>query len=228
MGNVPSVPDFSRLLPTFPTFSDFLSVCPRLFVPDFFPTFSSVPDFFVCPRLFGLGIQGRSKRADFACWKTDFAVFQGTGKFTQEETSSRRKKEAKDKMSQAMPAFHMNVAARRSSGWLTSRQACAPGTACCAPTKANARCGLGVEFLEAVGGGLQRGFFFAEGEAEVGAAVGGIAVEAGAGDGGDADLSYEMLCEGYVVGKAECRNVRHDVIGAARLEALESGVGENA
>jgi hypothetical protein len=37
---------------------------------------------------------------------------------------------------------------------------------------------LRAKLLEAVGGGLQRGFFFAEGEAEVGAAVGGIAIEA--------------------------------------------------
>ena len=35
----------------------------------------------------------------------------------------------------------------------------------------------------------------------MGAAVGGIAIEAGAGDGGDADFGDEIFGEGHVVGK---------------------------
>ena len=75
------------------------------------------------------------------------------------------------------------------------------------------------ELGQAFGGGLEGGFFFAKCEADDGAAVGGIAEEAGAGDAGYADFFYQVFCEGYIVGKTERGNIGHDVIRAARLEA---------
>ncbi len=47
-------------------------------------------------------------------------------------------------------------------------------------------------------------------------------IEARAGDCGDADGLDEMSGEGHVVGKAEGRDIGHDVVGPARHEAPES------
>src|SRR5271165_1518602 len=55
--------------------------------------------------------------------------------------------------------------------------------------------GLAGEFGEAGFGGGQGLFFFAEGEADLGGAVAGIVVEAGARDAGDADFFDEIFGE---------------------------------
>ena len=62
----------------------------------------------------------------------------------------------------------------------------------------------------------------------MGAAVGGIAVEARSWDGGDADFGDEVFREGHVVREAEGRNVGHDVVRAAGFEAMEARGGEDA
>src|SRR5579859_4991648 len=59
---------------------------------------------------------------------------------------------------------------------------------------------LGVEMGEAGFGGGEGFFFFAEGEADMGGAVVGVAVEAGAGDAGYADFFDEVFGEGDVAG----------------------------
>src|ERR1700723_640274 len=84
------------------------------------------------------------------------------------------------------------------------------------------------QFNKALGGGLECLFGFAEREAKVRASIGGIAVETRARDGGDADLGDQIFRERYIVGETEGGNIGHDVIRAARFEALETRAGENA
>ncbi len=95
---------------------------------------------------------------------------------------------------------------------------------------------LGAKFGQALFGGGERFFFFAEGEADLGGAVVWVVVEAGARDRSDADFFDEIFCEAHVaggggkalrVGIGERGNVGHDVVGAARFVDLEAGSGEN-
>src|ERR1700686_4032093 len=71
------------------------------------------------------------------------------------------------------------------------------------------------ELCEALGGGVDGFWALAEGEADLGGAVPGVVVEAGAGDAGDSDFFYEMMGEGAVVEEAEGADVGHDVVSAA-------------
>src|SRR5258708_37944424 len=88
---------------------------------------------------------------------------------------------------------------------------------------------------EAGFGGGEGFFFFAEGEADLGGAVLGVVVEAGAGDAGYADFFDEIFGEGDVAGiggifglvKTEMGDVGHDVVGAAGLVDSEAGGGED-
>src|ERR1700693_2918213 len=84
------------------------------------------------------------------------------------------------------------------------------------------------QFGQALGGGLECFFGLAECETKMCPAVGRVAVETGARDGGDADFSDEIFCERNVVRGTEGGNVGHNVIRATRLEALESRAGEYA
>src|SRR5215469_5728149 len=87
---------------------------------------------------------------------------------------------------------------------------------------------LTAKLCQAVFGGGEGGFFFAEGKAEVLRAVGGIVVEARTGHGGDADFFDEIAREFDIVRETEIRNVGHDVIRTARLEALEPCADQNS
>src|ERR1700683_4955694 len=83
------------------------------------------------------------------------------------------------------------------------------------------------ELGKSLGGGLERRFLFAKREAKMVAALGAVEIEAGSRDGGDADVRYQIFCEGHVIGESEGGNVRHDVVGAARFEAFETGARQN-
>ena len=87
---------------------------------------------------------------------------------------------------------------------------------------------MSLEFGQALGGSLESLFGLAERETQMRAAVSGIAVEARAGNGCDADFFHKIFRESHIVGKTKRGNVRHDVISAARLEAAKPGAGENA
>src|SRR5690348_12638312 len=77
-------------------------------------------------------------------------------------------------------------------------------------------------------GGGEGFLFFAESKTQDGFAVGGIAEEAGARHGRDADFFDQIFGEREIVWKAEGGDVRHDVVCAARFEAAESGIGQNS
>src|SRR6266478_1356585 len=96
--------------------------------------------------------------------------------------------------------------------------------------------GLRVKLGEPCFASRQGRFFFAEREAHLVRAVARVVVEAGTRNGGDADFFDQIFRERDVlrscgetnrvrIGKA--RNVRHDVIRAARLEHRETGVLQN-
>src|SRR6266852_1390958 len=85
-------------------------------------------------------------------------------------------------------------------------------------------------------GGGESFFFFAESEADLRGAVPRVVVEAGAGDDRDADGFDEKFGEAHVfrislesngIGVREACDVRHDVIGAARLEDSETSAGQD-
>src|SRR5512133_317643 len=75
--------------------------------------------------------------------------------------------------------------------------------------------------------GCIQGFFaLAEGETDLFRAISWIVVKAGAGNSRDSDFFHQMSSESDVVGKSEGTDVGHDVIGTARTEAAESGLGQ--
>src|SRR5438445_702683 len=59
-------------------------------------------------------------------------------------------------------------------------------------------------------------------------AIGGFIVEARTGHHGDSDPLHNIAGKGYVVGKSKARDIRHDVVSAARRETLEAGAFEDA
>src|SRR4051812_12065091 len=81
---------------------------------------------------------------------------------------------------------------------------------------------LWCEFAEACQRGIERGVAFAKGEAHLMRAIARIVVEAGAGNGGNADFTDQLRRKANVVSRAKSRNIGHDVIGAARLVGLEA------
>src|SRR5260370_30414448 len=96
--------------------------------------------------------------------------------------------------------------------------------------------GLRVKVGEPCFSSRQRRFFLAEGETDLISPVTRIIVKAGTRNGGHADFFDQIFRERDVlrsrgetnrvrIGKA--RNVRHDVIRAARLEHRETGVLQN-
>src|SRR6266852_9787836 len=86
---------------------------------------------------------------------------------------------------------------------------------------------LSVKLGEAGFGSGQGRFFLAEGEADLVGAVARVVVEAGPGNGGHADFLDQVFRERHILRSrrktprvriGEARNVRHDVVRAARLE----------
>src|SRR5215831_15680146 len=85
-----------------------------------------------------------------------------------------------------------------------------------------------MQFLKA-SRSLVEGFSpLAESEADLLCAIYRMAIEARAGDSGNADFAHEVLCEGDVVRKTEAADVSHHVVCAARHKTLEAGFVQRA
>jgi len=93
-----------------------------------------------------------------------------------------------------------------------------------------------VEGRKAGLGGGEGFLFFAKGEADLGGAVAGIVVKAGAGDHGYANVLDKVLGKSDVVcvgsgawqtGRFETGDIGHDVVRATGLEDREADRGQN-
>src|SRR6202521_41863 len=80
-----------------------------------------------------------------------------------------------------------------------------------------------MEMREPLFGKGEGGFFLAKCETNLGSAIAGVIVKAGAGYDRHADFFHEKFSESEVIGKSETRDVRHDVVCAAGFENGESG-----
>src|ERR1700747_3413069 len=95
---------------------------------------------------------------------------------------------------------------------------------------------LGVEFRQPLFCGRKSLFLFAESEPHLRSAILCVVIETGAGNDGDANAFDKILREPHIfrigfetnwIGIGEARNVRHDVVRAARLEHSESRARQN-